>query len=47
MLIVVTPGGFEGFFRDLAAAEQEGRLPDAGRLGEVRDHLALARLVER
>jgi hypothetical protein len=30
MLIVITPGGFEGFFRDLAEAEREGRLgPEA------------------
>jgi mannose-6-phosphate isomerase-like protein (cupin superfamily) len=30
MLIVITPGGFEGFFRDLADAEQRGELgPDA------------------
>jgi mannose-6-phosphate isomerase-like protein (cupin superfamily) len=30
MLIVLTPGGFEGFFRDLAEAEQKGELgPDA------------------
>jgi mannose-6-phosphate isomerase-like protein (cupin superfamily) len=30
MLIVVTPGGFEGFFRDLAEAERKGELgPDA------------------
>jgi mannose-6-phosphate isomerase-like protein (cupin superfamily) len=30
MLIVITPGGFEGFFRDLAEAERKGELgPDA------------------
>jgi mannose-6-phosphate isomerase-like protein (cupin superfamily) len=30
MLIVISPGGFEGFFQDLAAAEREGRLgPEA------------------
>jgi mannose-6-phosphate isomerase-like protein (cupin superfamily) len=30
MLIVISPGGFEGFFRDLAAAERESRLgPEA------------------
>ena len=30
MLIVITPGGFEGFFRDLAEAERRGELgPDA------------------
>jgi mannose-6-phosphate isomerase-like protein (cupin superfamily) len=30
MLIVITPGGFEGFFRDLAEAEHKGELgPDA------------------
>jgi quercetin dioxygenase-like cupin family protein len=30
MLIVVTPGGLEGFFRELAAAERAGTLgPDA------------------
>jgi mannose-6-phosphate isomerase-like protein (cupin superfamily) len=30
MLIVLIPGGFEGFFRDLAEAEWEGRLgPEA------------------
>jgi mannose-6-phosphate isomerase-like protein (cupin superfamily) len=30
MLIVITPGGFEGFFRELAAAERAGRLgPEA------------------
>jgi mannose-6-phosphate isomerase-like protein (cupin superfamily) len=30
MLIVLTPGGFEGFFRDLAEAERKGELgPDA------------------
>jgi mannose-6-phosphate isomerase-like protein (cupin superfamily) len=29
-LVICTPGGFEGFFRDLAAAEQRGTLgPDA------------------
>ena len=30
LLIVVVPGGFEGFFRDLAEADREGRLgPEA------------------
>ena len=30
LLVLVAPGGFEGFFRDLAAAHQTGTLgPDA------------------
>jgi uncharacterized cupin superfamily protein len=28
MLIVATPGGFEGFFRAVAAATADGKLPD-------------------
>lgn len=31
LLVVVAPGGFEGFFRHLAAADEQGNLDEAAR----------------